>query len=163
MQTVESELDLTPSTLETPSLMIPNIVLNPSPMKFVHDSRHTNISAYNEITSIPKSSSVANTADTKIFPSISSADAKVSKIEEELKQGFAEPRRPTPSPFQKISGNKSFFMVDKFDPVVSTGESAKIEVLSTPDVREIFYGSIIMMYFHRCVGTERNRNIYKYK
>jgi hypothetical protein len=102
MQTDEVEFGF---TLNTPSLMTPNIVLNAPPFK-------SNVRTNNENATTSNSSSTTTNQDSL---TASSADVKVSKIEDELKQSFSEPRRPTPSPFQKISSTadvrKRFLMI----------------------------------------------------
>ncbi len=129
MQTDEVEYELSPSILDTPSLMTPNIVLTASTIRSTYNPLLTHFPNNNGNPSISNPSSTTNQIS-------SSADVKVSKIEDELKQSLAEPRRPTPSPFQKIS-RTNIFILDK-PPVINNDDGTTIEVPSTADVRNIF-------------------------
>ncbi|CAF4214817.1 unnamed protein product, partial [Rotaria magnacalcarata] len=100
MQADEGEFDLTSSFLETPSLMTPNIVLNAQPIKSVFITTPVRVANGNDISSTSNPSSILSTSS-ETSSCLSSADAKVSRIQDELKQSFNETRQPTPSPFQK--------------------------------------------------------------
>lgn len=130
MQTDEVEFDFTPNTLNTPSLMTPNIVAHAPPFKPIFNSNtgHTT-------TSNP--SSIATTTTNESSSNASSADVKVLKIEDELKQSFGESRRPTPSPFQKISSTTVFNQEKTFN-VITTEDGSTVEIPSTADVRNSF-------------------------
>ncbi|CAF1178968.1 unnamed protein product [Rotaria sordida] len=132
MQGDEVEFEFTPSLLETPSLMTPNIVLNAPSIKSVFQMTRTNISIPSDIISTSNPSLIITTTTRETQPSIFSADVKVSKIEDELKQSVAESRRPTPSPFQNISSN-NVFILDK-TPVITNDDGTTIEIPSTADV-----------------------------
>jgi hypothetical protein len=136
MQTDEVEFGF---TLNTPSLMTPNIVLNAPPFK-------SNIRTNNENTTTSNSSSTTTTTNEDSLTA-SSADVKVLKIEDELKQSFSEPRRPTPSPFQKISST-NVFNLEKPTTVITTEDGSTVEVPSTADVRKsIFNDSLFTLVF----------------
>jgi hypothetical protein len=90
------DLEFSPSILNTPSLMTPNIGANPLIFK---SSYTTNVN--NDNNSISNSSLTTTTNDESL--SISSAEIKLSKIERDLKQSFTQPRKPTESPFQRIA------------------------------------------------------------
>jgi hypothetical protein len=139
MQTNDMEFELTPGMLDTPSLMTPNIVLNPPPFKLTH----TINPSHNENTLISNPSSITTT-NSEPSSSTSSADIKVLKIEDELKQSFADPRQPTPSPFQKISNT---FTLDDTASSVPNDDGITIEVPSTADVRNIFNSLVFMLMF----------------
>jgi len=124
MQTDEVDFGF---TLNTPSLMTPNIVLNAPPFK-------SNVRTNNENTATSNSSSTTTTTNEDSLTA-SSADVKVLKIEDELKQSFSEPRRPTPSPFQKISST-NVFNLEKPTTVINTEDGSTVEIPSTADVRK---------------------------
>jgi hypothetical protein len=67
------DLEFSPSILNTPSLMTPNIGANPLIFK---SSYTTNVNNDNN---------------------------SISNIERDLKQSFTQPRKPTESPFQRIA------------------------------------------------------------
>ncbi|CAF1315439.1 unnamed protein product [Adineta steineri] len=135
MQTDEGEYEFTASTLDTPSLITPNIVLNPSIYKPTFNSTDTDASTNNANSTISNPASIATTTTTGETSSTeeSSADVKVLKIEDELKQNFGEPRRPTPSPFRNISSSNSF-TVEKPSNVITNDDGSTIEIPSTADV-----------------------------
>jgi hypothetical protein len=134
MQTDEVEFGF---TLNTPSLMTPNIVLNAPPFK-------SNVRTNNENATTSNSSSTTTNQDSL---TASSADVKVSKIEDELKQSFSEPRRPTPSPFQKISST-NVFNLEKPTNVITTEDGSTVEIPSTADVRKRF---LMIHYLRWCL------------
>ena len=134
MQTDEVDFELTPGMLDTPSLLTPDIVLNAPPMKLTFNRTYANTSTNNKMISSSNPSSIATTETSS---SVTSADYKVSKIEDELKQSLTGPRRPTPSPFQKIS-TTNIFILDKPSSILTTDDGT-IEIPSTADVSNIFY------------------------
>ncbi|CAF1566002.1 unnamed protein product [Rotaria magnacalcarata] len=132
MQADEGEFDLTSSFLETPSLMTPNIVLNAQPIKSVFITTPVRVANGNDISSTSNPSSILSTSS-ETSSCLSSADAKVSRIQDELKQSFNETRQPTPSPFQKMSSTP----VSNFDkPILpnANDDAASMKVPSTADV-----------------------------
>jgi len=135
MQTDEVDFGF---TLNTPSLMTPNIVLNAPPFK-------SNVRTNNENTTTSDSSSTMRTNEDSL--TASSADVKVSKIEDELKQSFSEPRRPTPSPFQKISST-NVFNLEKPPTVITTEDGSTVKIPSTADVRNRF---LMIHYLRWCL------------
>ncbi|CAF4174829.1 unnamed protein product [Rotaria sp. Silwood2] len=131
MQGDEAEFEYTPGLLETPSMMTPNIVLHAS-MKSVFNTALANIPNPRDTMSTSNSSPVLTTSSETQSP-ISTADVKVSKIEDELKLSFSEPRKPTPSPFQKMSST-NVFNLDKPPTVITNDDGTTIEIPSTADV-----------------------------
>ena len=123
MQTDEVDFVFTPSELEGPSLVTPDIVPTAPQIKSIYNPLHT----------IHENLSTSNLSTNETASSITSADVKVSKIEDQLRQSLSEPRKPTPSPFQKISSTHSVFILDKPIPVDDGGT---IEVPSTADVKK---------------------------
>lgn len=124
MQADEGDLVFTPSILDTPSLMTPNIVLTAPTIKSNYDPLHTS----NESLSTSNASSIMTNETSS---TASSADAKVSKIEDQLKRSLTEARKPTPSPFETISTTRSVFILDK---PTSVEDGTTIEIPSTADV-----------------------------
>jgi hypothetical protein len=94
------DLEFSPSILNTPSLMTPNIGANPLIFKSSYTTNTTNVN--NDNNSISNSSLTTTTTNDESL-SISSAEIKLSKIERDLKQSFTQPRKPTESPFQRIA------------------------------------------------------------
>jgi len=133
MQTDEVEFELTPGMLDTPSLLTPNIVLNAPTYNPLHTNLSNNNNNQNSSTSNPSSLTTTNNTSS----TASSADVKVLKIEDELKQSLSESRKPTPSPFQKISTN-NVFILDKPPPIITTDDGTTIEIPSTADVNIYF-------------------------
>ncbi|CAF2971553.1 unnamed protein product [Rotaria sp. Silwood2] len=131
MQGDEAEFEYTPGLLETPSMMTPNIVLHAS-MKSVFNTALANIPNPRDTMSTSNSSPVLTTSSETQSP-ISTADVKVSKIEDELKLSFSEPRKPTPSPFQKMSST-NVFNLDKPPTIITNDDGTTIEIPSTADV-----------------------------
>ncbi|UJR37795.1 hypothetical protein I4U23_030486 [Adineta vaga] len=132
MQTDEVEFEGMPSNLDTPSIITPNIVLHPQTYKpsyiSINDENPTTSNSSAETTT-----TTTTTTNGRACLISSSADVKVSKIEDELKQSFSEPRKPTPSPFQKISST-NVFNLDKPIPVITNEDGSAIEIPSTADV-----------------------------
>jgi hypothetical protein len=124
MQADEGDLVFTPSILDTPSLMTPNIVFTAPTIKSTYDPLHTS----NESLSTSNASSIITNETSS---TASSADAKVSKIEDQLKRSLTEARKPTPSPFETISTTRSVFILDK---PTSVEDGTTIEIPSTADV-----------------------------
>ncbi|CAF0868160.1 unnamed protein product [Adineta ricciae] len=98
------ELEFTPGILDTPSLLTPNIGVTPLLYKSPQtDSVPTdNELTQTESTSNPSSIMTVVTTTNDESLSVSSAEIKLSKIENELKQSFSQSRKPTESPFQRI-------------------------------------------------------------
>jgi hypothetical protein len=144
MQGDDVEFELTPGMLDTPSLLTPDITLTASTNQSTYNPLHKNYSNNNENNSTSNPLSIRTTNQTS--SSASSADVKVLKIEDELKQSLSEPRKPTPSPFQKISST-NVFNLDKPVPVITNDDGTAIEIPSTADVRNIFYNSFFFQSF----------------
>jgi hypothetical protein len=153
MQTDEAELEFTPSILDTPSLMTPNIVFTVPTNRSTYDPLHST----NENLSTSNSSPITTN---ETLSSTSSADVKVSKIEDQLKQSLNEARKPTPSPFQTISTTHNVFILDKPGPVEDGG--ATIEIPSTADVKKKIF-QMNRLYVLDILGSERIRSTYQYK
>jgi len=128
------DLEFSPSILNTPSLMTPNIGANPLIFKSSYTT--TTIDVNNDNNSISNASSIATTTTTNDESlSTSSAEIKLSKIEHDLKQSFSQPRKPTESPFQRIAEagvltiEKNVSMPSANDDIPSTAEVKKNESL----------------------------------
>jgi len=119
------DLDFSPSILNTPSLMTPNIGANPLIFKSSYTTNPINVN--NDNNSISNSSLTTTTTNDESL-SISSAEIKLSKIERDLKQSFTQPRKPTESPFQRIAEagvltiEKNVSMPSATDDIPSTAE-----------------------------------------
>ncbi|CAF1152442.1 unnamed protein product [Adineta ricciae] len=133
MQADEAEFEGVSNTLDTPSIMTPNIVMPLQTYKPSFLSMDSTPTADNNNEN-PKPSNLSSmiTKTNGEMP-LTSADVKVSRIEDELKQSLSEPRKPTPSPFQKISSTP-VFNLDKPVPVIVTDDGITVEVPSTADV-----------------------------
>ena len=132
MQTHDMEFELTSSALNTPSILQPNIALTATP--FTSASNH--FYGDHDTASTPDLPSMTTSASNSDPPSSSSTDAKVSIIEDQLKQGFSESRKPTPSPFQQfITANSTGFPLEKVSSVAIKDEDMPIQIPSTADVR----------------------------
>ena len=132
MQAEETEL-CTPNVLETPSLMTPDIVFTAPTTTTTYDPLHNQPDSL----STSNSSSTSTTTTTTTTNEVSSASIKLSKIEDELKQSLTEPRKPTPSPFQKISTNTVFILENRTNPIITTDDGSTIEIPSTADVKSL--------------------------
>ena len=133
MQADEAEFEGVSNTLDTPSIMTPNIVLPLQTYKPSFLSMDSTPTANNNDAN-PKSSHLPSVdMKTNGEMPLTSADVKVSRIEDELKQSLSEPRKPTPSPFQKISST-SVFNLDKTASVIVNDDGIAVEVPSTADV-----------------------------
>src|ERR1700722_14962301 len=99
MQSDDMEFEFTPSVLNTPSLMTPTINMTVTASKANLNSLPSFIVANNNNNNnnISTSSTTTRTSSLSI---VSSADVKLSKIEDDLKKSFSERRKPTESPFQ---------------------------------------------------------------
>lgn len=124
MQTDEGDLLFTPSILETPSLLTPDIVSTVSAIQSTYNPLH----ATHDSLSSSQSSSISTNGTNS---TVSSADVKISKIEDQLKQSLAEGRKPTPSPFQTMSTGRGVFNLDKPMPME---EGGMMPIPSTADV-----------------------------
>ena len=134
MQAEETEL-CTPNVLETPSLMTPDIVFTAPTTTTTYDPLHNQPDSLS--TSNSSSTSTTTTTTTTTTNEVSSASIKLSKIEDELKQSLTEPRKPTPSPFQKISTNTVFILENRTNPIITTDDGSTIEIPSTADVKSL--------------------------
>lgn len=159
------EFDFQSSLLETPSLMTPNIEVTAPPIKSVFNKASVDISHIKNASSMSNSSSSLSLLSTlEISSSVSSADAKVSKIQDELKQSLNEPRKPTPSPFQKITSSHAFNL-EKPITTFPNDDQTPMEVPSTADVSVLFshhlFASVFWMISHiyLYLGRYRIRSI----
>ena len=137
MQTNDMEFELTSSALNTPSNLQPNIALATTPFT----SAPIQYFDGHDTTSTPEPSSITASASNSDPPSSSSTDAKVSIIEDHLKRGFSESRKPTPSPFQQfITANSTGFPLEKVSSaaVGLKEEDTPIQIPTTADVRLSF-------------------------
>jgi hypothetical protein len=143
MQTDEVEFELTPGMLDTPSLLTPNIVVNAPPIKLTFNPAYINNSENSS-----NNSNRPSMTNSGASSSVTSADVKVLKIEDELKQSLSEPRKPTPSPFQKISSSTQIFNLDKPPAnVITTDDGTTIEIPSTADVRNLYIFMIHILFY----------------
>lgn len=133
MQTDEPEFELVSNTLDTPSLMTPNIMSHAHAQKPIFAS--ANADASSDSRHSHETDSSATTTTTATNSAASSADVKVHKIEDELKNSVSEPRRPTPSPFQKMSSG-SGFALSKPSAMIVNDDGVTVEIPSTADVGE---------------------------
>jgi hypothetical protein len=154
MQADEGDLVFTPSILDTPSLMTPNIVLTAPTIKSNYDPLHTS----NESLSTSNASSIITNETSS---TASSADAKVSKIEDQLKRSLTEARKPTPSPFETISTTRSVFILDK---PTSVEDGTTIEIPSTADVKKRRKKQNgFFEFINSILGSQRFRSTDEYK
>ena len=117
------DLDYSPNLLDTPSLITPNINTNSMLFKssYVTNNDQTSINDRN----VTDESSSAN----------SSAEVKLSKIEQELKQSFNQSRQPTESPFRKLAESSGSLSMTKPAPLSLTGDDGiPSEIPSTAEV-----------------------------
>jgi hypothetical protein len=120
--------EFTPGILDTPSLITPNISMNSLVYKPLHTTSTVDV---NNSSSNP--SSIATTTDESL--SVSSAETKLSKIENDLKQSFTQPRKPTESPFQKMI-TAGVLTIEKTIPIPSTTDDGTfVDVPSTAEVK----------------------------
>jgi len=119
------DLEFSPSILDTPSLITPNIGANPLIFKSSYTTTNTNDD--NNNTSSTNETSIT-TNDESL--SISSAEIKLSKIEHELKRSLIQSRRPTESPFQKIAEGG----VRNVSISLTTDDGIPFEIPSTAEV-----------------------------
>jgi hypothetical protein len=120
------DLEFSPSILDTPSLITPNIGANPLIFKSSYTTTNTNDDDNNNTSSIDATSITTN--DESL--SISSAEIKLSKIEHELKRSLIQSRRPTESPFQKIAEGG----VRNVSISLTTDDGIPFEIPSTAEV-----------------------------
>ncbi|UJR08458.1 hypothetical protein I4U23_012728 [Adineta vaga] len=98
------DLEYTPGILDTPSLSTPNIGATPLLYRSLQTDATTNDQNNTQTDTSSNPSSIITTTNTNDeSSSVSSAEIKLSKIENDLKQSFTQPRKPTESPFQKIA------------------------------------------------------------
>ncbi len=122
------DLEFTPGILDTPSLTTPNISMNSLIYKPLHTTSTVDVNNHNNSTSNPSS-----TTDESL--SVSSAETKLSKIENDLKQSFTQPRKPTESPFQKMI-TAGVSTIEKTIPIPSTTDDGSfVDVPSTAEVK----------------------------
>jgi len=123
--------EFTPGILDTPSLITPNISMNSLVYKPLHTTSTVDVNNHNNSSSNP--SSIATTTDESL--SVSSAETKLSKIENDLKQSFTQPRKPTESPFQKMI-TAGVLTIEKTIPMPSTTDDGTfVDVPSTAEVK----------------------------
>lgn len=172
MQSNEMDFALTPSLLETPSLMTPNILqnntnsnnLNPFKSYGVHEMNVTS-----EQETLPNSNppsiptTVTNSVTTSEPSSSPSGDVKVSRIEDDLKKSIFT-RLPTPSPFATIAtANGTGIASMSFQ--TATENTSVPEVPSTADVKTKFFFSLSLSsswLFFLILGRSCIRIIDKY-
>jgi hypothetical protein len=129
------DLEFSPSILNTPSLMTPNIGANPLIFKSSYTTTAINVNNDNDPNLNVSSIATTTTTTNDESLSISSAEIKLSKIEHDLKQSFSQPRKPTESPFQRIAEagvltiEKNVSMPSANDDIPSTAEVKKTESL----------------------------------
>ncbi|CAF1425932.1 unnamed protein product [Rotaria magnacalcarata] len=136
------DAEFSSSMLDTPSLMTPNIILNPmNPMmyKISHDTSTAEISNDDNNNASSNPPSITTTAATIIndeSSSVTSNEIKLSKIKDDLKQSFTQPRKPTESLFQQmaIAGRLS---VENMAVSPTQDDGIPIEIPSTADVMNV--------------------------
>jgi len=166
MQSNEMDFSLTPSLLETPSLMTPNILqnnnnsnnLNPFKSYGVHEMNLTS-----EQETLPDSNpssiptTVTNSVTTSEPSSSSSGDVKLSRIEDDLKKSLFT-RLPTPSPFATIAtANGTGISSMSFQ--TATENTTVPEVPSTADVvlaLESLTNTSVAKYLPKPMSTENS-------
>lgn len=132
------DLEFSPSILETPSLMTPNIGV-PNPMIFkssyIPTTMDDNINTTSTSNSNPSSIATTTTTNDESL-SISSAEIKLSKIENDLKQSFSQPREPTESPFQKMAKAGVLPPIDNKNVSIpsTTDDGILVDIPSTAEV-----------------------------
>ena len=128
------DLEFTPGILETPSLVTPSITMNQLMYNALHHTTSTvDVNNDNNNNSSSNPSSIATTTDESL--SISSAEIKLSKIENDLKQSFTQPRKPTESPFQKMI-TAGVPTIEKTIPMPSTNDDGiPVDIPSTAEVK----------------------------
>ena len=145
MQSNEMEFELSPSILNTPSLMTPNLLANnnnntnnPNPMRLTYSVLDTSLPSEQETHPDSNPSSIPTTVTSSVTnsepSSSSSSDVKLSRIEEDLKKSL-QARQPTPSPFASMATVNGGVPPITF--TVTSESSAVPEVPSTADVRRL--------------------------
>lgn len=142
MQTDVGDFELTPHSSENAALLTPNIVFSTPVIASTYNPLHNNENQ--SISNTISTTTITTTAEKSLIAS--SADVKVSKIEDELKQSLHGARRPTPSPFQSISSTNSFNL-NKSVPVITTDDGTTIEMPSTADVKKKNEAHIFRKFF----------------
>ncbi|CAF0976900.1 unnamed protein product [Rotaria sordida] len=98
------DLEFSTNILDTPSLITPNISLNPLIYKISHTPTIVDVNNEdNHDLSTNPPSIITTTITNNESLSTSSNDIKLSKIEDDLKRTFTQPRKPTESLFQKMA------------------------------------------------------------
>ncbi len=126
------DLEFSPSILDTPSLMTPNINTNPLIFKSSYAMSTTNNDNHNS--NYDPSSIIPTTTNDESL-SHSTAEIKLSKIEHDLKQSFTQPRKPTESPFQKIAEAGVLSMTKNVSISLTTDDGIPFEIPSTAEVK----------------------------
>jgi hypothetical protein len=132
------DLEFSPSILETPSLMTPNINTNPLIFKSSYGTTTNNVNNdddnnNNNHHSSSNSSSIT-TSDESL--SVTSAEIKLSKIEYDLKQSFIQPRKPTESPFRKMAEAVVLSSEKNISIPSTTDDGILADVPSTAEVKK---------------------------
>ncbi|CAF3311005.1 unnamed protein product [Rotaria socialis] len=136
------DAEFSSSMLDTPSLMTPNIILNPmNPMmyKISHDASSAEISNNDNNDASANPPSITTTTATIINDESSSAtsnEIKLSKIKDDLKQSFTQPRKPTESFFQQMA-KAGRLRVESMVVSPTQDDSTPIEIPSTADVMNV--------------------------
>lgn len=137
MQTDDVDFGFTPLLADTSSLMTPNIVLNGPSTKSSFSETVNELATNSDISSRSNPSSIMIT-ESEPPSNTSTADVKVTKIEDELKRSLMEARQPTPSPFQKISSSNTIHMARPAPAMIMNEDVTATEAPSTADVRSLF-------------------------
>ena len=144
------DLEYTPNTLDTPSLVTPNISLNPlvyRPTHTISSDDATNVNNNNN-NSTSNSSSTSTTTTNNESLTVSTAEIKLSQIEQDLIQSLSQRRQPTESPFQRIVGGNGLTTERNIPMLPTTDDGIPVDVPSTAEVNESFiYDSFIFSYF----------------
>ena len=132
------DLEFSPSVLDTPSLITPNIAESPLVYRPSYSTalELTTPYANNHHHSTSDASSTNTTSDESSL-SLLSADIKVSKIEDDLKQSLSQSRKPTESPFFSKYTASSDASTDKHTAATAstTDDGIHVNVPSTAEVK----------------------------
>jgi hypothetical protein len=136
------DLEFSPSILDTPSLITPNITLNQLIYKPSHTISTDDVTNVSNNKTSSSNSSIITTTSNESLP-VSSAEMKLSRIEHELKQSFNQRRKPTESPFQRMAEASGLTNEKNVALLPSTDDGIPLEVPSTAEVNE----SLSMIHF----------------
>ncbi|CAF3555537.1 unnamed protein product [Rotaria sp. Silwood1] len=128
------DIEFSSSVLDTPSLMTPNISLNPIMYKISQASTTVDINTEDNNDLSSNSSSIITTNDESL--SMSSNDIKLSKIENDLKQTFAQRRKPTESLFQQMA-KAGVLTFPNVSVPPTTDDAISTEIPSTAEVMSV--------------------------